>query len=721
MSTWTETVTYIKSQLRPGVLGNTNVQKILNAVLAVVQQINGGDFSPTPDALWKADVTYAADIQPVLWQDQWLVSNVADNLGNVPISTTGLVHPSWRVIGSSAGSGIRFWQAVVYPNTLEIVFQAGQLYYLDRGVVGLDPFVSMDFSSELADAKWSNLLLDHDHHDLYFTKSEINSFLAQKEAAFGKNTAFNKNFGTTADTVAQGNDSRIDNGQTAFGWGNHANAGYAVLGTGTSQVRSNTQLDARYAAIAHTHQIIEVNGLQASLDAKANLSLKGAANGLAELDANGKVPLSQINDSIIGQVEYKGSWNPATNTPTLPTTPTEKGHYYIASVDGSRFGLDFKTGDWIISNGSTWDKVDNTDAVSSVFGRTGPITAQESDYQSFYVRLSQTYSNPSWISSLAWSKLSGVPTSFTPAAHTHAISEVSGLQTALDGKEAAFTKNSAFNKNFGTTAGTVAQGNDSRIGNGQTAYGWGNHASAGYAVLGTDSGQVRSNSQLDGRFVRFQIDLLNTTGDKDWANTVRGLAWDDQSNVSTSNYPSAFGVTFSFSNYNAPSSTARGRDWDVFKQKDFDHWWIRGYDASGNKNSWKRLWHSGNLPDPLNLTNGNAILPLNRFFGSGITATDTYMQTDSNGAINFNVAANELYRFYRNGSLLATINGAAVTSYQGFQSKSPGSVSQLGPSWRFGAKFSGSTSTDHVLRVQVGNDIFDIPAKFIQTIQDPIV
>src|SRR5690606_37218245 len=28
-------------------------------------------------------------------------------------------------------------------------------------------------------------------------------------------------YGTSAGTVAQGNDSRINNGQTAFGWGNH--------------------------------------------------------------------------------------------------------------------------------------------------------------------------------------------------------------------------------------------------------------------------------------------------------------------------------------------------------------------------------------------------------------------------------------------------------------------------------------------------------------------
>lgn len=47
--------------------------------------------------------------------------------------------------------------------------------------------------------------------------------------------------------------------------------------------------------------------------------------------------------------------------------------------------------------------------------------------------------------------------------------------TQLNLKENTFTKNTAFNKNFGTTTGTVAEGNDARINNGQTAYSWGNH------------------------------------------------------------------------------------------------------------------------------------------------------------------------------------------------------------------------------------------------------
>lgn len=36
----------------------------------------------------------------------------------------------------------------------------------------------------------------------------------------------------------------------------------------------------------------------------------------------------------------------------------------------------------------------------------------------------------------AWAALTGVPATFTPSAHDHAIADVTGLQTALDGKQA---------------------------------------------------------------------------------------------------------------------------------------------------------------------------------------------------------------------------------------------------------------------------------------------
>lgn len=154
MTNWNDVSTYIRTQLRPGVLGNTDVQKILNAVLAIVNQINAGSLEPQNDALWLSTVSYPADTVPVLWQDRWLVSNIADNEGNIPISSAGVVHPTWRVIGASVGSGIRAWAPIVYPNTLEIVFINGSLFYLNRAEVGNDPFVSVDFDQELALEYW---------------------------------------------------------------------------------------------------------------------------------------------------------------------------------------------------------------------------------------------------------------------------------------------------------------------------------------------------------------------------------------------------------------------------------------------------------------------------------------------------------------------------------------------------------------------------------------
>jgi hypothetical protein len=116
-------------------------------------------------------------------------------------------------------------------------------------------------------------------------------------------------------------------------------------------------------------------------------SEKAQPNGYASLDSNGKVPLVQINDALIGNVNFQGLWNAATNTPTLANPPASgtKGYYYIVSTAGTFAGIDFEVGDWIISDGTAWGKVDNTDAVSSVFGRTGNVTASNGDYNTSQV------------------------------------------------------------------------------------------------------------------------------------------------------------------------------------------------------------------------------------------------------------------------------------------------------------------------------------------------
>jgi hypothetical protein len=65
--------------------------------------------------------------------------------------------------------------------------------------------------------------------------------------------------------------------------------------------------------------------------------------------------------NAIGALNYKGTWNASTNTPTLASGVGVKGDYYVVSVAGST-SLDGQTlwgvGDWVTFNGSVWQRVD---------------------------------------------------------------------------------------------------------------------------------------------------------------------------------------------------------------------------------------------------------------------------------------------------------------------------------------------------------------------------
>ena len=124
-----------------------------------------------------------------------------------------------------------------------------------------------------------------------------------------------------------------------------------------------------------TQELADARYVQpAALDAVADAAIpnteKGAAEGVATLDAGGKVPVSQLPDSVVGQLEYQGGWNADTDSPTIPAADAaNKGHYYVVTVAGASdpdtAGRTFEPGDWIVSNGTTWDKIDNTEPVAT--------------------------------------------------------------------------------------------------------------------------------------------------------------------------------------------------------------------------------------------------------------------------------------------------------------------------------------------------------------------
>jgi hypothetical protein len=91
------------------------------------------------------------------------------------------------------------------------------------------------------------------------------------------------------------------------------------------------------------------------------------ANGVPKLDSGGKILVSQLPNSVM---EYKGTWNAATNTPTLVNGTGNQGDVYLCNVAGTvDFGagaIAFVVGDQVIYSGSIWQRAS---------GATGTVTS----------------------------------------------------------------------------------------------------------------------------------------------------------------------------------------------------------------------------------------------------------------------------------------------------------------------------------------------------------
>ena len=103
------------------------------------------------------------------------------------------------------------------------------------------------------------------------------------------------------------------------------------------------------------------------------------AGNYAHLNSSGKVPFEELDDSILGNLQYQGTWDAEHNNPNLPLVPSKKGQYWIVSHGGERFELEFETGDWIIAGDGVWQKIDNTDTIISVNGKRGVVVLNAED------------------------------------------------------------------------------------------------------------------------------------------------------------------------------------------------------------------------------------------------------------------------------------------------------------------------------------------------------
>jgi hypothetical protein len=109
----------------------------------------------------------------------------------------------------------------------------------------------------------------------------------------------------------------------------------------------------------------------------------GSTTAIPILTVNAKgVITSATTAAITGALAYQGTWNALTNTPTLTSSVGVNGYYYAVSVAGTTNlnGItDWQVGDWAIFNGTAWQKIDQTNTVTSVNGQTGVVSIAYAD------------------------------------------------------------------------------------------------------------------------------------------------------------------------------------------------------------------------------------------------------------------------------------------------------------------------------------------------------
>ncbi len=211
--------------------------------------------------------------------------------------------------------------------------------------------------------------------------------------------------------------------------------------SGSTDLVRKSQLDsglATKAASSHSHAIADVTGLQTALDGKAAASHTHASTDISDSTAAGRALLTGANAAA--QRTSLGLGTAATEAATAFAAASH-GHA-VADVTGLQTALDAKaplasptfTGNPAAptaAGGTNTTQIATTAFVQSAIASFGAGDMMKATYDTD----NDGKVDAAEVADAApWTGITGKPTTFAPSAHSHPISEVTGLQTALDAK-----------------------------------------------------------------------------------------------------------------------------------------------------------------------------------------------------------------------------------------------------------------------------------------------
>lgn len=326
----------------------------------------------------------------------------------------------------------------------------------------------------------------------------MTNLIGTKENAFVKNTAFNKNFGTAAGEVAEGNHT-------------HAYSSLSGLPDLTQFVDKTTEQE--ILGLKRISRGIDVNTGWGNTKVKEDYSFiletePGSAPNLSRGVSIGFNLLSGTYGVQAG-IYFKGNTGNGTHMAFATTDLFSDGPKIAMSINHSGI-VDFER-------------------ELPTFQGTA-LATQTWVANNYYTK---TQLQTSGQASVNWGNITNVPATFTPGSHTHAINDVTGLQSALEGKVddsqvltnvpagAVFT-DTIYNEGNGLelngTTFSIKQDVLEDIVLGVQAHGWGNHASVGYLTSSSLNGYATQNYVVDNFAYRNGTNASGT-----WARDSQGI------------------------------------------------------------------------------------------------------------------------------------------------------------------------------------------------------